>query len=114
MSDDLKDEMIRWLKAQVDALQCEVRELRARLSGGPVMPAMSPTSLSENTRELTEMEYTVAERILGGMTTKQIMAEFDLQESTIKSHRYNIKKKLGTSDTEGLKACQALWRKPQP
>ncbi len=48
---------------------------------------------------LTQKEKDVLKLMVKGMSSKQIAAEFGLSSRTIESHRLNIMKKLGTSNS---------------
>lgn len=104
MSDDLKDEMIRWLKAQVDSLQCEVRELRARRSGESVreLPPVDDATL-------TEREIEVGRGILIGKHRAEIAEDLGISLDTVKSHADNIYKKLGIHSRRELRLHKRLF-----
>ncbi len=54
---------------------------------------------SEKGEVLTQKEKDVLRLMVKGMSSKQIAAEFGLSSRTIESHRLNIMKKLGTSNS---------------
>ena len=111
MSDDA---LIQWLTRKIDTLEKENRDLRARLNGEPMREP--PASLPENMPrvELTATQYAVAECIIEGMSSAQIAAHMGIAPSTIKTHRRAIRKALGESECEELKALKPRWFRPQP
>ena len=82
----------------------EIREER------PTEPAPLPAEPAENhedfikgVSELTNTEHIIYDLYLQGKTTKEIMAELNIKENTLKYHNKNIYGKLGVSSRKQLK-----------
>lgn len=97
----------------IKALVHENKRLRRklRLDARPpfARPMLAAGVMSDSRVELTPAQLAVAECIVEAMTTRQIAAHLGVEASTIKTHRRAIKRLLGVSDCEGLKACRGRW-----
>ncbi|MBQ1252234.1 MAG: hypothetical protein IIY02_04885 [Firmicutes bacterium] len=76
----------------------------------PEEPAPAPSEPAENhedfikgVSELTGTEHIIYNLYLQGKTTKEIMAELNIKENTLKYHNKNIYGKLGVSSRKQLK-----------
>ena len=88
----------------------ELGTIRAVHAGQKRIPAEVASGLAEHTGEdeLTEREIEILRLIAAGNANKEIAAQLDLAEDTIKRHVTNILSKLGANDrthavTIGLK-----------
>ena len=57
----------------------------------------------ENLSSLTKTEHRIYDLLVSGKTTKEIMAEMNIKENTLKFHNKNIYSKLGVSSRKQLK-----------
>lgn len=100
----------RALKAGADAYLSKDSEsdvlietiLRLQEHGQAPIPELGPSTRSElvgRGESLTLKELEVLKQMVKGLSSKQIAADFNLSTRTIETHRYNIMKKLGTSNT---------------
>jgi len=82
-------------------LEKELAEaIRAIHSGGSYVPPLVAARLAERThhRELSEREIEVLQRIVKGLSNKEIAGHLFISEATVKLHVGNILTKLGVQD----------------
>lgn len=81
---------------------------------GRASPVETPLGQSDSTRAitppaLTDREREIAQLICEGLTTVKIAAQLNVDPATIKSHRRNMNKKLGSTSRQTLEAKRAEW-----
>jgi len=81
----------------VDVLLTTIRSVHA---GKSCIPPVIAQRLAErmSTEKLTQREQDVLEQIVRGKSNKEIGAELDISEATVKTHINNLLGKLGVSD----------------
>lgn len=72
------------------------------------MPRELAPSLTMPVR-LTKREHAIAQLICEGLTTAQIAERFTLEQSTVKTHRRAISRKVGVSSQAGLTTKRVVW-----
>ncbi len=77
-----------------------VAAIRAVHEGKSHIPPAIAERLAERmgTEDLTEREFEVLEQIVNGKSNKEIGAELDISEATVKTHINSLLSKLGVSD----------------
>ncbi len=81
----------------VDVLLSTIRSVHA---GKSCIPPVIAQRLAErmSTEQLTQREQDVLEQIVRGKSNKEIGAELDISEATVKTHINNLLGKLGVTD----------------
>ena len=81
----------------VDVLVSTIRSVHA---GKSCIPPVIAQKLAERmaTEQLTHREQDVLEQIVRGKSNKEIGAELDISEATVKTHINNLLSKLGVTD----------------
>lgn len=81
----------------VDVLVSTIRSVHA---GKSCIPPVIAQRLAErmSTEQLTQREQDVLEQIVKGKSNKEIGAELDISEATVKTHINNLLGKLGVTD----------------
>lgn len=101
-----------------------IATIRAVHTGKSHIPPAIAERLAERmgTEDLTPREYDVLEQIVHGRSNKEIAAELDVSEATVKTHINSLLGKLGVSDRtqaamdairRGIIPLESL-RKPKP
>ncbi len=87
------------LRAQRKALEAAVPEPH---NTAPEIPELDCQRFSEGLLLLTKTERTIYEMYTAGRTTKEIMADLNITENTLKFHNKNFYGKLGVSSRKQL------------
>ncbi len=75
--------------------------------------ALELERITEKLNSLTQREYQVMTYVISGLLNKQIAAELEISEETIKIHRRKIMKKMGiVSVAELVRLCETASIKP--
>jgi two-component system NarL family response regulator len=101
-----------------------ISTIRTVHAGGSHIPQVIAQKLAERmgTEELTPREFDVLEQIVGGKSNKEIAAELEISEATVKTHINSLLGKLGVTDRtqaataaiqRGIVTLESL-RKPKP
>jgi two-component system NarL family response regulator len=77
-----------------------IATIRAVHAGKSYIPPAIAQRLAERlgTEELTPREFEVLEQIVRGLSNKEIAAELEISEATVKTHINNLLSKLGVTD----------------
>ena len=77
-----------------------IKAIRVVSAGRKYIPSGIAAVLSENIgqEELTNSEQKILQKIVGGMSNKEIAFALDISENTVKTHVKNIFDKIGVSD----------------
>ncbi len=77
-----------------------IKAVRVVNAGRKYIPTGIAAVLSENIgqEELTNSEQKILQKIVGGMSNKEIAFALDISENTVKTHVKNIFDKIGVSD----------------
>ena len=101
-----------------------IATIRAVHAGKTHIPPAIAQRLAERmgTEELTQREFDVLEQIVRGLSNKEIAAELEISEATVKTHINNLLSKLGVTNRtqavtaaiqRGIVSLESL-RKPKP
>jgi len=65
--------------------------------------------LSERISRLTPREHQVMQKVVDGLSSREIATEFSVSIKTVESHRAKIMKKMGATSTPHLIRMNLLW-----
>jgi DNA-binding NarL/FixJ family response regulator len=98
--DDSSAAIIHRLLDRIDALECELRRVRAPMPAVPQGP------------QLSERELQVGRLLLQGHTRKEIAVMIGAKANTVKAHTTAIYRKLDIHDMHGLRGKRELFEQP--
>ena len=99
------------IESEYKARSEQVLPIKTEIEEGSAEFALRCSFFSENLHTLTPTESAIFDLYVKGMGTKEVLAEMNITQNTLKYHNKNIYSKLGVSSRKQLLECAAAMTK---